>query len=169
MVDWQQIVNEYGPIVWHSVYRLLGDHTQAADCFQETFVSALQVSRRQPVQNFRALLIHLATKRAIDALRKRTSDSRINADPQDLAAVASNNPGPLKNAQTAELAVNLRNALAQLPPAEAQAFCLRFLNDMSYKQIEKALDIKTNAAGVLLHRAREKLQTHFQSTKADKI
>jgi len=39
---------------------------------------------------------------------------------------------------------------------------MRYLNDMSYRQIAKALGIKTNAAGVLLHRAREKLRESFE-------
>jgi RNA polymerase sigma-70 factor (ECF subfamily) len=56
----------------------------------------------------------------------------------------------------------LRKALAQLPPQEAQVFCLRYLNDMSYRQIAKQLNIKTNAAGVLLHRARAKLRQYLR-------
>jgi RNA polymerase sigma factor (sigma-70 family) len=43
---------------------------------------------------------------------------------------------------------------------------MRYLNDMSYRQIAKELGIKTNAAGVLLHRARTKLRKSLQvSTK----
>jgi RNA polymerase sigma factor (sigma-70 family) len=52
--------------------------------------------------------------------------------------------------------------LTELPPRQAQAFCLRYLNDMSYRQIAKELGIKTNAAGVLLHRARAKLRESFE-------
>ena len=55
-------------------------------------------------------------------------------------------------------------AISLLPPQEAQVFCLRYLNDMSYRQIAKQLDIKTNAAGVLLHRARIKLREYFEQS-----
>jgi len=163
VIDWQVIIEKHGPAVWQTAYRLLGNHTDAADCFQETFVSALEISQRQRVRNFSAILVHLATTRAIDHLRQRFRQRRCSDAPADWAAVPSTNPGPAQQAQQRELAARLRESLSQLPPQEAQVFCLRHLNDMSYRQIAKALDIKTNAAGVLLHRARAKLRKSFES------
>jgi len=162
VIDWQVIIKKHGPLVWKTTYRLLANHTDAADCFQETFVSALEVSRRQPVRNFPALLARLATARAIDRLRQRSHQPLSNTEDASWIAVPSANPGPVQQAQQDELAARLRKALGQLPPQEAQVFCLRYLNDMSYRQIAKQLGIKTNAAGVLLHRARAKLRRHFE-------
>jgi len=162
MIDWQSIINKHGPAVWQTAYRLLGNHADAADCFQETFISALEVSRRQRVRNFSALLVSLATSRAIDQLRRRFRKSRFCANKADLATVASSNPGPAQQLQTQELAVKLREALAQLPQQEAEVFCLRCLNDMSYRQIAKVLGIKSKTAGVLLHRARMKLRDFLE-------
>ena len=45
MIDWPHIVQEHGPIVWNTVSRLLDNEADAADCFQDTFVSALNLSR----------------------------------------------------------------------------------------------------------------------------
>lgn len=161
MIDWQKIVKKHGPAVWQTAYRLLSNDADAADCFQETFVCVLEVSRRQRVRNFSALLARLATARAIDRLRQRYSDPSQSA--ADLATLPGNNAGPVEQAETAELRRRLRKALAQLPPQEAQVFCLRYLNDMSYRQIAKELGIKTNAAGVMLHRARAKLREILQT------
>jgi len=168
VIDWQVIIEKHGPAVWQTAYRLLGNHADAADCFQETFVSALETSQRQRVWNFSALLVHLATTRAIDRLRQRFRQSRCSVAPADWAAVPSTNPGPAQQAQQRELATRLQKSLSQLPPQEAQVFCLRYLNDMSYRQIAKALGIKTNAAGVLLHRARAKLRESFESLPKQK-
>ena len=162
VIDWQQIVKKHGQAVWQTAYRLLSNDADAADCFQETFVCALEVSRRQRVRNFSALLARLATARAIDRLRRRYSDPPQST--ADLATLQGNNTGPVKQAETAELRRRMRKALAQLPPQEAQVFCLRHLNDMSYRQIAKELGIKTNAAGVMLHRARTKLHEILQTT-----
>jgi len=75
-----------------------------------------------------------------------------------LDAVPCSNPGPVQQTQAKELIVQLRNALGCLPPQEAKVFCLRYLSDMSYRQIAKELCISTSVAGVLLHRARTKLR-----------
>jgi RNA polymerase sigma-70 factor (ECF subfamily) len=158
-VDWQQIIQKHGPAVWQTAYRLLGNDADAADCFQETFACALEVSRRQRVRSFSALLARLATSRAINRLRQRIRESQRNTTPVDWADVPGPNPSPAQQAQQQELAARLRDALSRLRTQEAEAFCLRYFNDMSYRQIGKELGIRTNAAGMLLHRARTKLRS----------
>ncbi len=166
VIDWQRIIEKHGPAVWQTAYRLLGNRTDAADCFQETFVCALELSQRQRIRSFSALLRRLATTRAIDRLRRRFRRSHCEAVS---TAVPSANPGPAQMAQQQELIARLRESLTQLQPQETQVFCLRYLNDMSYRQIAKVLGIKINAAGVLLHRARAKLRESFElSTKEQK-
>ena len=159
VIDWQIIIEKHGPAVWQTAYRLLGNRTDAADCFQETFICALELSQRQRIRSFSALLRRLATTRAIDRLRRRFRRSHCEAVS---TAVSSTNPGPAQMAQQQELVARLRELLTQLQPQETQVFCMRYLNDMSYRQIAKALGIKTNAAGVLLHRARAKLRKSFE-------
>ncbi|UCC96508.1 MAG: sigma-70 family RNA polymerase sigma factor [Phycisphaerales bacterium] len=166
MIDWQAIIEEHGPTVWQTAYRLLGNDADVADCFQETFVSALGVSRRQQVRNFPALLTRLATARAIDQLRRRFRRPHGNGSPDDGSAVEDDSPCPAQQAQQRESAARVRQLLCQLPSQEAQAFCLRYLNDMSYRQIADELGISTNAAGVLLHRAKAKLRELFELSAA---
>jgi RNA polymerase sigma-70 factor (ECF subfamily) len=162
VIDWQVIIEKHGPAVWQTSYRLLGNHADAADCFQETFVSALEFCRRQKARNFSALLVRLATARAIDQLRRRFRRTRCETEPNDWTSLQSANPSPAQRAQQDELTDELRRSLSKLPPQEAQVFCLRYLNDMSYRQIANELGIKANAAGVLLHRARAKLRESFE-------
>jgi RNA polymerase sigma factor (sigma-70 family) len=163
VIDWQLIIEEHGSAVWQTAYRLLGNDADASDCFQETFVSALKFCRRKRVRNFPAFLTRLATARAIDQLRRRFRRSNsVVTDHADWNALQSANPSPAQQAQHNELTEGLRISLSKLPVQESQAFCLRYLNDMSYRQIAKELGIKTNAAGVLLHRARAKLRESFE-------
>ena len=162
VIDWQLIIEKHGPAVWQTAHRLLGNRADAADCFQETFVSALQFSRRRRVRNFSALLTRLATARAIDQLRRRFRRANFSSALVDPPAVPSTNPGPLQVAQQQELTGGLRESLSRLPPREAQAFCLRYLSDLSYRQIADELGVTTNAAGVLLHRAKAKLRESFE-------
>ena len=158
VLDWQSIIKEYGPAVWRTAYRLLGNYADASDCFEETFICALQLSRRQRVRNFSALLIRLATARAIDLLRLRARNEKYNVASANRVIALSAHPEPVEQLQRRELAISLRKALAKLPRREAQVFCLRYLNDMSYQQIADELGIKTNAAGVILNRAKAKLR-----------
>ena len=158
MTEWERIVGRHSGSVWQMAYRLLGDREEAADCFQETFLTALELARQQKVRNWPGLLGRLCTCRAMDRLRKRVARAgRINSI-ADFSNVTSANPGPSELAQAAELSAKLRLALTQLPGQQAEVFCMRCLNDLSYRQIAKQLGLSSSSVGVLLHRARLRLR-----------
>ncbi|OHB68431.1 MAG: hypothetical protein A2Y77_09880 [Planctomycetes bacterium RBG_13_62_9] len=165
--DWQAIVKDCGPLVWQTAYRLLGNHTDAADCFQETFLAALELSRREPVRNVSGLLVRLATTRAIDRLRQRGRQEHRQADGCDCEELTAGESDPASHAQTHELAGRLREAIGRLPGQEAQAFCLRYLNDMSYRQIARELDMGINTVGVALYRAKARLREDLGVAQTD--
>jgi len=75
-----------------------------------------------------------------------------------VAAVPETGPSPDARAQDAELAARLLMGISRLPSRQAEAFCLRFLSDLAYDEIADELGIEANHVGVLLHRARSKLQ-----------
>lgn len=157
MIDWDLLVRHEGPAVWRTAYRLLRNRADADECYQETFLAALKVSNRQPVRNWPGLLKQLATNRAIDRLRKRMRHRQCEAA-GDLALVEGTNHDPSQQAEAAELASNLRWAIAQLPARQAEVFCLHELGDWSYQQIADQLGMSVNGVGVVLHRTRQKLQ-----------
>ncbi len=160
--EWQKIINEHGPAVWQSAYRLLGNYADASDCFQETFVCAVRICRRQPVRNFSALLSRLVAARGIDLLRMRFRNQKNTCDLVKISLSPAANDEPSQYLQNQELAENLRKALAKLPRQEAAVFCLRYLDDMTYQQIADELGIKINATGVLLNRAKTRLRKYLE-------
>ena len=171
MHDWQAIVKDHGPTVWRTAYRLLGNDADTADCFQDTFLAAFELSRGQPVRNFAGLLVRLATTRAIDRLRQRGRQQRHGTESRDGEDSASNRPDPVGHAQTQELADRLREEIGRLPPQEASVFCLRYLNDMSYRQIARELQLGVNVVGVALYRAKARLREALgaAATREDEV
>src|SRR3954454_15149127 len=127
MIDWDAIIDREGPAVWRTVCRLLTHRADAEECFQETFLAALELWKHQPVRSPRAALQRLATARAIDRLRQRYRANRRRGDAPP-AGIADPAPPPPDRAAAAELAEALRVALAELPPKQADAFCLYCLD-----------------------------------------
>ncbi len=158
MTDWRSIVRQHGRIVWHTVYRLVGNDADAWDCFQEAFLEAVKVDRREPVRDWSALLRHLATARSLDLLRLRCRQRGRIGPLLDLHVVISRDPGPQQAAETEELAGRLKAAIAQLPARQAEVFCLCRLDGMTYREAATRLAMDTNTVGVLLHRACKRLQ-----------
>jgi len=157
MPDWDEIVRRDGPAVWRTAYRLLNNSADADECFQEVFVAALEVSRREQVGNWRALLQRLAAARAVDRLRERYR-RRSREQTTDWNTLAGNEPSPSQGVEEAELAQCLRDALAQIPAQQAEVFSLHGLEGWSYQEIAEQLSLSINTVGVLLHRARKRLR-----------
>ncbi len=157
MLDWQAIVSREGPVVWQTAYKILGHQADAEECFQETFLAALEASRRESVQCWRALLKRLAVARAVDRLRQhRRRAAREAVTP--LETLPSPESSPSQTAEDKELSQRLREALARVPPKQAEVFCLHCLEGWSYEDIARQLALSTDAVGVLLHRARKRLR-----------
>jgi RNA polymerase sigma-70 factor (ECF subfamily) len=160
-MDWSQIVEHHGPMVWRIARRLLNHESDAADCFQKTFVSAWELSQQEPIGNWGPLLNRLAHARALDGLRQRKRQARERIAIPDEGPSDSRTPSPIAAAGVSELAEHLREALAELDPRQAQVFCLAALEGLSYDEIAGQLRITVNHVGVLLNRARAFLRSRL--------
>jgi RNA polymerase sigma-70 factor (ECF subfamily) len=70
----------------------------------------------------------------------------------------SNGETPDEAAVSRELADRLRQAIGELPPREAEVFCLRYFDDLPYQEIADTLSISSGAVAMALHKARAKLE-----------
>jgi RNA polymerase sigma-70 factor (ECF subfamily) len=156
-MDWKIILERDGPMAWRAAYRLLGNAADADDCLQEAVLAAVQLSRREPIANWRALLTRLTAARAMDQLRQRYR-SRITNCVEDQAAAIADSHDPADTAQLNELQSQLRLALAQLSQEQAAAFCLCALEGWTYADAGEQLKTPASTIGVLVHRARQRLR-----------
>ena len=153
MESWPSIVRTHGPMAFDTAWRLLGHVADAEDVVQESLLEAFELHNRQKVHNWGGLLRQVATRRAIDRLRKRRPAETLS---QDYAIPQSGQPEPA--AIERELASRLRLAIAELPDREASVFSLRYFSELNNSEIAQALGISTDAVGVALHKARAKLK-----------
>ena len=119
MTDWEAVVGRHVEIVRRTVCRLVGNHADAWDCIQETFLEAVKIERREPVRSWPALLRRLATARALDLLRTRSRQrDRRSPDAEPMQAI-SREANPSCHAEASELADRLRAAVGKLPRRQA--------------------------------------------------
>ena len=168
-MNWQAALQQHGPKVWNTAWRILGNEADAADCFQEVFLKAVQVNGREEIRNLPALLACITTQRAIDMLRRKRSGPNITAGSDASMQVEARSLKPDDRLQRAELAEQLRRAIGKLPAQEAEVFCLKVLDEFSYRQIADYLQIQENYVGVLLNRARTKLQELLRSAAVEDL
>src|SRR5262245_44487940 len=158
MTDWPSILAAHGPTVWRTVYRLVGHHADALDCYQETFLAAWRFAERQPVADWVSFLTSLATRRAMDRLRQRYRDRTRLIAIDSVRDSASEAESPLRHASADELLERMRASMAELPDKQAEVFWLSCVEGLSHQQISCRMEIPPGEVRVLMHRARTRLR-----------
>ena len=156
--DWESIVRTHGPMAFDTAWRLLGHAADTEDVVQEALLDAFRLHGREPVGNWGALLRHLATRRAIDRLRKRRLTAPLPPKPPSFEPAAPKSQQPESAAVERELADRLRQAMTQLSDREGGVFSLRYFGEMANADIAETLGISLDAVGVALHKARNRLK-----------
>ncbi len=142
----------------YAVYEL-GDHHEAEDATERTFLSALAglarfEERARPddgegASTFRIWLFRIA--RNVVAERRRRWRRRPEA-PLDLVSDAPA-PGDVEGAVVArEMAASALRAVERLPGDRRRAVMLRFVHEMSTSEIAEILGRSEGAVRVLIHR-----------------
>lgn len=159
MSYWSEIVEQHGPDVWRTAYRLLSRTADANDCYQETFLQAFEYSREHAIECWPGVLRRIATARALDMLRQRYRSSAANVSLTTLTDEPGNGqPGPDVCAELRESMEHLRRAMAELPADQAQVFWLSEVEFMSHHEIGLQLGASTGLVALWLHRAKQKLR-----------
>ena len=159
MVDWDNLVREQRQDLLGIAWRILGHAQDAEDVVQEVFGEAHHHWNGASVVCWPAMLRRMVTCRALDTLRRR----RVTI-PLDPAQAVSGKDDPQAIAVGRELQARLRTVLAELAPREAEVFCLRYFEDLSYRAIAETLGISPTAASTALYQARKRLEELFDET-----
>lgn len=161
--DWDELCRVHGPLVWSTVYRVLNDHADALDCYQEVFLEAYRRTNDRAVDDWPSLLKWLSVRRAIDGLRRRKRQNTLGHASGDSLEGVTGPDHATEAMQLNELMDRLTVELATLPERQAAAFWLRCVEQLSYAEIARQMETDTNEIGVLIHRARQSLRAAFST------
>jgi RNA polymerase sigma factor (sigma-70 family) len=133
----QALLDQHSDAVWRALRAMVG--VQAAeDCFQDTFLAALRAyPRLRPDSSPRAWLLTIAHNKAIDHLRRAARERTPEID------AAGVDPAPADQA--------IWQAVAALPPHQRAAVALRFIGDLSHREIAAAIGCSEAASRRSLH------------------
>lgn len=139
--------------VYGYAFYQLGDHHDAEDATERTFLAALRAlpTFRDEGATFRAWLFRIAHNTIANARRSRFR-RRTDPLPANFERAAPNADPAGLVADAEELRRVLR-AVAELPEDRRQVVLLRFVDGLTSREIGQVMDRSQGAARVLLHRA----------------
>ena len=154
------LYRKYLAQVYSFAHHELGDHHEAEDVTERTFMLALGALPRfretapddagPEASTFRVWLFRIA--RNVIANERRRDRRRPVSSLEDAAELSA--PGDVVDALAAREAIGAAwQAVARLPEDRRRAVILRFVDEMSTAEIAAILDRSEGAVRVLLHRA----------------
>ena len=148
--------------VYGYCFYLLGDHHDAEDATERTFMAALAAIDRYRDEggSFRSWLFRIAHNQLVNALRSR---GRRRARSLDDVAEPATDGDPAGVVGGAEESRRLRRALESQPEDRRQVVILRFVDGLSAREIGAVLGRSEGAVRVLQHRALRQLADALRS------
>jgi len=154
------LVRRYQRMIYAIAVRMVGDHDEADDIAQETFVRAYRsLEAFDRSRTFSTWLCRIAMNLAIDASERRRRHAAESLEARAEAGVEPAAEGETSaQAEADDLHVALRRALDDLPEGMRAAFVLRAFGELSYDEIAETLAVPRGTVMSRLNRARERLQ-----------
>jgi len=161
---YQQLVQKYERALQFHILKMIKDSSKTEDLVQESFVKAFEnLSRYNTDYAFSTWLYRIATNHTIDYLRKKKLQTLSIDEPIDspdgnlkiqLKAENSQADRDIIRKQRQQM---VGNAIEDLPDKYRAVIKLRHMQEKSYQEISKILDLPLGTVKAHIFRARELL------------
>ncbi len=161
---YRELIERYQRAVYSVALRMLGRVEDAEDVTQETFVRMFRaLDRYDPARPLRAWLLTIASRLAIDQLRRRAARHvpLVQQEPggeEYPLEVPDTGPLPERVAIEREEERQADRLIQSLPPHYRIVVIMRHLQELSYEEIAEALQLPLGTVKARIHRAREILK-----------
>lgn len=150
------IYEQFSPMLYRYAYRLLGEVQLAEDCVADTFTRFLHTLQRGggPKKELKAYLYRTAHNWIVDRYR-RAAPPVLELNPETVDE-SGEQPGDLLQAQ--EQQARLRAVLFELTPDQRQVVVLKYLENLSNREVAATVNKTVGAVKSLQHRALDNLR-----------
>jgi RNA polymerase sigma-70 factor, ECF subfamily len=153
----------YMPRIYRFVFLKVGNKHDAEDLTQHVFTNAWQHVEGYEFQGFpfSSWLYRIASNAVIDHYRTARPSQDLETIPEELLAQPARFEEKLDRAFDLQI---VRTALKKLDSDQQSVVIMRFVEDLSTKEIATALEKSEGAVRVIQHRALKLLQTQLSKT-----
>lgn len=155
-----EVIKLYSEPLYWQIRRLVNNHDDANDMLQNTFMKAWD-----NLENFRGeaklstWLYKIAINESLSFLERERRRNNMSLDDQEAAMAATIAADPDFDGD--ELALRLRQAVAQLPEKQRIVFNMKYFDDMKYEDMSQILGTSVGALKASYHLATKKIEQFF--------
>lgn len=159
-----ELVKRYRAKIYSIAFRILGNHLDADEVVQETFVRIFKKRRElADVKYFSTFLIRIATNYSIDLLRKQKRHTTMSEDASSLPGdvqvdLARRIITPSQKFENKRIMEEIEKALQLLPPKQKMTVLLHDVEGCTKSEIAEIFECPEATVRSNLHIARRKLK-----------
>lgn len=164
-----ELVELYKDKVYQIAYRMLGNVHEAQDIAQEAFLRAyVNIDSFDENRKFSTWIFRIATNLSIDRLRKKKPNFHLEdkvAGTEDLnyySQIATDEKLPEEEVLQIEMQEWIQKEIMMLPPKYRSAIILKYMEDLSLKEIGEILNLPVATVKTRIHRGREALRKRLR-------
>lgn len=166
--SFERLINKYKKVIFNLAYRLSGDSSEAEDIVQESFIRVYKnIHLFKLTEEFYSWLYTISVNVCRNHYRKKkfkffSLSKPINGKNGEFNfEYPENSAGPEQELIRKEELKKARELLETLPFKYRSVFVLRYVENMSYHEIAKMLDIPLGTVKTYLHRGQRVLCKKF--------
>lgn len=163
---YRKLVDRYAPLVFSVVNGFVDTDDEAEELAQQIFVKTYErLSSFDGNSKFSSWLYMIAKNHCRDYTKNvRRQNSRFSEmDKQDLEGKLKHENFPDHEIERREWIEVLKKGLNSINEDYAEAFLMKYDDNMSYKAMSKRLDVSVSALKVRVYRAKKDLKTFIES------
>ena len=164
-----ELVELFKDKVYQVAYRMVGHPQEAQDVAQEAFLRAYtNLDKFDMDRKFSTWLFRIATNVAIDRLRKKKPDFYLEDKIKGTegltyeSQLAADQELPEDQVVNLEMQEWIQSEINQLPLKYRSAVILKYMEDLSLKEISEILDMPISTVKTRIHRGREALRKRMR-------
>ncbi|RFU61460.1 RNA polymerase sigma factor SigW [Bacillus sp. V59.32b] len=164
-----EIVELYKDKVFQICFRMLGNRHEAEDMAQEAFLRAyVNIQSFNINMKFSTWLYRIATNLCIDRIRKKKPDFYLDAEVAGAegldmySQIAADTALPEDEVESLELQETIQAEILKLPEKYRSPIVLKYIEELSLKEISEILDLPVGTVKTRIHRGREALRNQLR-------
>lgn len=155
-----QLIDRHASTIVNLAYRMVGNRAEAEDLAQEAFLTAFKaLSTFRADSKFSTWLYRIGVNKCKDWLRaKRPGQGPADLDVDDaLDRHVAETQTPERLLSQQQVAQELEQAIARLPPLYREAFVLKHVEGVSYEEMEAMLGVSSDTLKMRVYKGRVQL------------
>ncbi|MDX1628479.1 MAG: RNA polymerase sigma factor [Fulvivirga sp.] len=156
LTEFKSIFDEYYHPIKNFLYYKLGDVALAEDITQEVFMKAWEKKDQIVVDTVKSYLYKIANNLAINHFKSAKSNYEFELKPEKTTPGSAEQPD--YTMEKDEFARKLESAIGSLTEGQRVVFLMNRIDDLTYKEIAKRLDLSVKAVEKRMHNALEALR-----------